>query len=99
MTLKRIALGFAATPPLPAALWAISQWRDHAVLGVAALSGTFLNVLPGAYLAMALVGLPADFDTFAMMPIGWPVDGFGPLTRRPLSEVVYVDTWGKPWPQ
>jgi nitroreductase len=46
-----------------------------------------------------LIGLPGDFDTFAMMPIGWPVNSFGPLTRRPLSEVVYADTWGKPWPQ
>lgn len=47
----------------------------------------------------ALVGLPGDFDTFAMMPIGWPIDSFGPLTRRPLREVVHVDGWGKPWPQ
>lgn len=46
-----------------------------------------------------LVGLPVDVDTFAMMPIGWPIDRFGPLTRRPLSEVVHVDGWGKPWPQ
>lgn len=46
-----------------------------------------------------LVGLPGDFDTFAMMPIGWPIDSFGPLTRRPLNEVVHVDQWGKPWPQ
>jgi hypothetical protein len=46
-----------------------------------------------------LIGLPNDFDTFAMMPIGWPIDSFGPLTRRPLSEFVHVDGWGKPWPQ
>jgi hypothetical protein len=62
MTLKRIALGFALTPPLPAALWAISLWRDHdSVGGAATLGGTFLNVLPRAYLAMAIVGLPAFF--------------------------------------
>jgi len=59
MTLRRIALGFAATPPLPVALWAISLWRDHAGAGIAALAGTFLNVLPGAYLTMAVVGVPA----------------------------------------
>lgn len=46
----------------------------------------------------ALLRLPDDVDTFAMMPIGWPVDHFGPLTRRPLSEVVHADDWGKAWP-
>jgi nitroreductase len=41
----------------------------------------------------ALLGIPEDVDTFAMMPIGWPLDKFGPLTRRPLSEVVHADRW------
>ncbi|MBV8739334.1 MAG: nitroreductase family protein [Alphaproteobacteria bacterium] len=41
----------------------------------------------------ALLGIPEDVDTFAMMPIGWPFDKFGPLTRRPLSEVVHADRW------
>jgi nitroreductase len=45
----------------------------------------------------SLIGLPRDFDTFAMMPIGWPIDSFGPLTRRPLSEVAHADGWGRPW--
>jgi nitroreductase len=45
-----------------------------------------------------LLDLPEEVDTFAMMPIGWPLDRFGPLSRRPLSEVVYADSWGKPWP-
>jgi nitroreductase len=46
----------------------------------------------------ALLELPDDVDTFAMMPIGWPIDGFGPLSRRPLSEVAFSDVWGAPWP-
>lgn len=58
MTLKRIALGFAVTPPLPAALWAIFLWRDQGSLGVAGLGETFFNVLPDAYLTMLLLGLP-----------------------------------------
>ena len=45
----------------------------------------------------SLLAIPADHDTFAMMPIGWPVDPYGPLTRRPLSEVVHVDGWGGAW--
>jgi hypothetical protein len=27
------------------------------------------------------------------MPIGWPLDKFGPLIRRPLPEVVHIDRW------
>jgi nitroreductase len=46
----------------------------------------------------ALLGLPDDVDSFAMMPIGWPLDRFGPLTRRPLAEVAHADGWGTAWP-
>jgi len=46
----------------------------------------------------ALLKLPEDVDTFAMMPIGWPVDAFGPVNRRPLSEVACADLWTTPWP-
>ncbi len=41
----------------------------------------------------ALLAIPADVDTFALMPIGWPIDPFGPLTRRPLAEIVHTDRW------
>jgi nitroreductase len=41
----------------------------------------------------ALLAIPDDVDTFALMPIGWPLDKFGPLTRRPLAEVVHTDRW------
>jgi nitroreductase len=46
----------------------------------------------------ALLGIPDDVATFALMPIGWPLDKFGPLTRRPVAEVVHADRWGTPWP-
>jgi nitroreductase len=45
-----------------------------------------------------LLGIPEEVATFALMPIGWPIDRFGPLTRRPLSEVAHVDRWGDSWP-
>ena len=41
----------------------------------------------------ALLGIPDDVATFALMPIGWPLDRFGPLTRRPLAEVAHADRW------
>lgn len=46
----------------------------------------------------ALLGIPEDVATFALMPIGWPLDKFGPLTRRPIAEVAHADRWGTPWP-
>ena len=46
----------------------------------------------------ALLGIPEDVSTFALMPIGWPIDKFGPLTRRPIAEVVHADHWGSAWP-
>ncbi|MBV8402175.1 MAG: nitroreductase family protein [Acetobacteraceae bacterium] len=45
-----------------------------------------------------VLGLPDDVETFALMPIGYPVGKFGPLTRRPLNEVAHTDHWSKPWP-
>jgi nitroreductase len=47
----------------------------------------------------ALLGIPDDVSTFALMPIGWPIDKFGPLTRRPLAEVVHANRWGTAWPR
>ncbi|MBV9531057.1 MAG: nitroreductase family protein [Bradyrhizobium sp.] len=43
------------------------------------------------------LGLPAEVQTFALMPIGYPTGKFGPLCRRPLSEVVHADRWSVPW--
>ena len=38
-----------------------------------------------------------DVDTFALMPVGWPEGHFGPLSRRPLAEVVHADGWSSAW--
>jgi nitroreductase len=46
----------------------------------------------------ALLDIPDDVATYALMPIGWPVDPFGPLTRRPIAEVAHADRWGRAWP-
>jgi nitroreductase len=46
----------------------------------------------------ALLGIPEDVATFALMPIGWPIDKFGPLTRRPPAEIAHADRWGTTWP-
>jgi nitroreductase len=46
----------------------------------------------------AILGLPDDVFTFALMPIGFPVGKYGPLARRPVSEVAFADRWGANWP-
>ena len=46
----------------------------------------------------SLLGLPSSVETFALMPIGYPLGKFGPSARRPLNEVVHADRWSTPWP-
>jgi len=46
----------------------------------------------------ALLGIPEDVQTFAMMPIGYPRGKFGPLIRRPIAEVAHADHWSHSWP-
>ena len=45
--------------------------------------------------------LPKPWGVYAMVPIGDPVGrGHGPLSRRPVEEVVYADRWGEAlWPE
>jgi len=45
----------------------------------------------------AIVGLPDDYRVYAMMPIGWPVGRYGPVRRKPLSEVACRDRFGTPF--
>ena len=41
----------------------------------------------------ALLGLPEDVRSFAMLPIGWPMGKFGPVRRRPVDEVMSWNGW------
>ena len=42
-----------------------------------------------------LFGIPEDISVVAMVTLGWPAQEFPrPLTRRPLSERVFADTYG-----
>lgn len=47
----------------------------------------------------ALLGVPDDVDTAALIPLGYPAEGtrFGPTTRNPLEDVAHLDRWGTPW--
>ena len=41
-----------------------------------------------------VLGIPEHMFPCALMPIGWPVGHFGPVTRRPVGEVAFADRWG-----
>ena len=40
-----------------------------------------------------LIGFPADWGLYAMVPLGYPKGNHGPLRRAPLSEMVKYDRW------
>lgn len=46
----------------------------------------------------AVLGIPPDTFTFALMPIGYPRGKYGPVARKPVAEVIYADGWGNRWP-
>jgi nitroreductase len=46
----------------------------------------------------AALGLPAGMHSYAILPIGYPMGRFGPVRRAPLSDIVYLDRWGQPYP-
>ena len=46
----------------------------------------------------AVLGMPADAFSFALMPVGYPRGRYGPLARKPLADVTFADGWGNRWP-
>ena len=46
----------------------------------------------------SVLGIPDAVSTFALMPIGYPTRKYGPLTRKPVTDVTSADSWGTPWP-
>jgi len=44
-----------------------------------------------------LLAIPEPWGTAAAIPIGYPVGrGHGPITRRSVEELTFLDSWGKP---
>jgi nitroreductase len=41
-----------------------------------------------------ILGLPEKAQTFAIIPIGYPLGHFGPVSRAPLEQVTFLDRWG-----
>jgi nitroreductase len=41
----------------------------------------------------AILGIPKQVKTFAIVPVGWPTGKFGPVARRPAAEAIRWDRW------
>ncbi|HKD67578.1 MAG TPA: nitroreductase family protein [Candidatus Binataceae bacterium] len=63
--------------------------------------GTVLTTLHGLHEEemREVLGLPIEYTTWALLPIGYPTDKFGPVKRKPVTEVAYRDRFGSPWPK
>jgi nitroreductase len=43
--------------------------------------------------AKEALGLPENIEPFCLIPVGWPMGRFGPVTRRPVEEIMRWDRW------
>ena len=46
-----------------------------------------------------LLEVPAERQTYALIPVGYPLGKWGEAARRPVREVAYWDRWRNPPPQ
>jgi nitroreductase len=45
-----------------------------------------------------ILGLPDFLSTYALIPIGYPMGKFGPVTRAPVEQVTWHNQYGTPFP-
>jgi nitroreductase len=60
----------------------------------ATLTTLYLNFEKDAEVAL---GLPPDWHSYAILPIGYPMGRLGPVRRVALEDVVFEDRWGQPY--
>jgi nitroreductase len=61
--------------------------------------GTVLTTIHAFYEdeVSEILNLPPDVQSYALMPVGYPRGKHGPISRKPVSEVACLDSYGKPW--
>ncbi|SBS75406.1 Nitroreductase [uncultured Mycobacterium sp.] len=47
--------------------------------------------------ARRTLGLPLSVTPVCVIPLGWPKGRYGPTTRKPVEDVVHLDSYGKRW--
>ncbi len=78
--------------------YASSIWPGIQNLLLAARAGG-LGAVPTTYALRFrdelhdVLGLPADVAAQAIIPVGYPIGNFGPVTRRPVEEITMFDRW------
>ena len=60
-------------------------------LGLGAAFTTLHGTAPGEF--HRILSIPEDRHIGVTMPLGWPDGPVGPVTRKPLTEVVHRDRW------
>ena len=60
-------------------------------LGLAATPTTF--AIADRKAAKEVLGLPETMEPFALIPVGWPAGKFGPVSRKPVAEIMRWDRW------
>lgn len=60
-------------------------------LGLAATPTTFAIADRNA--AREVLNLPEEIQPFCLIPVGYPIGKFGPVTRKPVSEIMRWDRW------
>ena len=43
--------------------------------------------------ARHVLGLPGDIEPFCLVPVGWPMGRFGPVTRHPVEHILHWNTY------
>lgn len=63
------------------------------------LGGSIFNLpMVGGDELYGLLGIPDSNEIYACVPIGYPTDSAGPLSRKPVKKVAYRNRFGEPWP-
>ncbi|MGR8948812.1 MAG: nitroreductase family protein [Gammaproteobacteria bacterium] len=82
-------------PPSPASVYPCIQ---NILLGCRAKGlGSSLTTMHQVFEAelIEMLNIPETYGIVAVIPIGYPEGRFGPLSRKPSSEITYFDSWGK----
>jgi len=63
------------------------------------LGGSIFNLpMVGRGELYELLGVPENNEIYCVVPIGYPTDKPGPLSRKPVKKVAYLNRFGEPWP-
>ncbi len=63
------------------------------------LGGSIFNLpMVGGDELYELLNIPGSNEIYCCVPIGYPTDRPGPVARKPVKKVAYLERFGEPWP-